>query len=150
MTPLPTARSVAQRSASIAVCVLIVDAASKAAALVLASRGYGQGVILPIQNPDFSLGVASAGFPIMLAVSTLGILVFGGYTARAAARGVLPVWIPGLLIGGGLGNLADRLIFGAVHDWLDLGKVVVNLADLAVLAGVIGYCAYRAFGPRRP
>ncbi|HEV2035959.1 MAG TPA: signal peptidase II [Candidatus Dormibacteraeota bacterium] len=129
--------------------VLIVDAASKAAALVLASRNYGQGVILPIRNPDFSLGVASAGFPIMLTLSTLGILVFGGYTAWAAARGVLPAWIPGLLIGGGVGNLADRLLFGAVHDWLDLGKVVVNLADLAVLMGLLGYFACLAVTRRQ-
>ena len=149
MTPRPTAVSIAQRTAPIALAVLIVDAASKAGALVIASSNYGQGIILPVQNPDFSLGVASTAFPITLALSTLGILVFGGYTAWAAARGVLPAWIPGLLIGGGIGNLADRLLFGAVHDWLDLGKVVVNLADLAVLVGLIGYFLSLAIAMRK-
>jgi lipoprotein signal peptidase len=119
----------------------MADAASKAVALFTASRHDGQGIILPVQNPDFSFGVASGALPLMLALSTLGILVFGGYTARAAARGILRAWIPGLLIGGGIGNLADRLLFGAVHDWLDLGVVVVNFADLAVLVGVLGCCA---------
>ena len=127
--------------AVIALGVLIVDAGSKAAAMVLASRNVGGGVILPVQNADFTLGVASAAFPLMLLLSTLGILAFGGYTAQAAARGSLAAWIPGLLIGGAIGNLGDRLLFGAVHDWLDLGRAVVNVADLAVLVGVVGYFA---------
>lgn len=33
----------------------------------------------------------------------------------------------------------DRLLFGAVHDWLDIGKAVANLADLAGLAGLAGH-----------
>ena len=139
MKPNATRASDAQRVTAIALSVLLVDAASKAAALLLVSRDSRQGVILPIQNPDFTLGLASASLPLMLAVSILGIVVFGGYTAWAAARGVMPVWIPGLVIGGGTGNLADRLLFGAVHDWLDIGHVVVNFADLAVLVGVLGY-----------
>jgi lipoprotein signal peptidase len=147
MATQQAARSGVQRTATIVIGVVVVDAASKAAALALASRDYGLGVILPVQNPDFSLGVASAAFPIMLALSTLGILAFGGYTTLAAARGSLPAWIPGLLVGGGIGNLADRVLFGAVHDWLDLGKVVVNLADLAVLVGFLGF-AWIAFNRR--
>jgi lipoprotein signal peptidase len=85
----------------------------------------------------------------MLALSTLGILMFGGYTAWAATRGALLAWSPGLLIGGGDGNLADRSLFGAAHDWLDLGIVVVNLADLAVLIGLLGYFACLANARRR-
>jgi lipoprotein signal peptidase len=137
------------RVAVITLGVLVLDAASKAAAFALASRNYGQPVIFPVQNPDFSLGVASAAFPIMLALSTLGILSFGGYTAWGAVRGILPTWIPGLLIGGGLGNLADRILFGAVHDWLNLGKVVVNASDLAVLVGIVGYFICLAFTRRQ-
>ena len=147
MTP-QAVRVAAQNIANIALGVLIVDAVSKTAAIVMASRDIGLGVILPVQNPEFSLGVATAAFPIMLMMSTLGILVFGGYTASAAARGVLPAWIPGLLIGGGIGNLGDRMLFGAVHDWLDLGKVVVNFADVAVVMGLLGYCVYVVFARR--
>ena len=134
---------------AIALGVLVLDAASKAVALALASRHYGRGVILPVQNSDFSLSVASADFPTMLVLSLLGIVVFGGYTCSAAARRTLPAWIPGLLVGGGIANLADRMVFGAVHDWLDQGKVVVNLADLAVLAGLVGYFASLAITGRR-
>jgi lipoprotein signal peptidase len=123
----------------IGLAVVVADAATKVLAAFLASRGFGWGVLLPVQNPDFSLGLASAPFPITLALASLGILVFGGYTAwQASRRKVLP-WVPGLLIGGAIGNLLDRLLFGAVHDWLYLPKVTIDLADIAVLLGVVGY-----------
>jgi lipoprotein signal peptidase len=139
MTHPPNARSATQSAATIAAFVVVLDESSKAGAVFMASRNFDHGVINVVQNPDFSLSVATAAFPIMLVLSSLGILVFGAYTTWAATRGVVPAWVPGLLIGGALGNLADRLVFGAVHDWLDLGKVVVNLADLAVLIGLVGY-----------
>jgi hypothetical protein len=71
-----------------------VDAASKAAALFTASGHRGQEIIFPVENSDFFLGIASAAFPSMVVLSTMGILVFGGYTAWAATRGALPAWIP--------------------------------------------------------
>lgn len=141
MRTLSTPHSVAVRTASIALGVFVSDAVSKAAAPALVSLHAGLGFVLPIQNAEYSFGIASASLPLMLAASALGILAFGGYTAWSATHGGLPAWIPGLLIGGGAGNLIDRLLFGAVHDWLDLGKVVVNLADLAILAGLAGYLA---------
>jgi lipoprotein signal peptidase len=134
-----TRKSLILRTTIIGLAVVVADAATKVLAAFLASRGFGRGVLLPVQNPDFSLGLASAPFPIMLALASLGILGFGGYTAwQAHRRKVLP-WVPGLLIGGAMANLLDRLVFGAVHDWLYLPKVTVNLADIAVFLGIIGY-----------
>jgi lipoprotein signal peptidase len=134
-------RATVQRAGKIALAIFIADGASKATALAIASSGNAPPAILLVQNPDFSLGAASAALPTMVAVSALGILVFGGYTVWAATRGALPVWISGLLIGGGAANLGDRMLFGAVHDWLNLGRVVINFADLAVLVGLAGYLA---------
>ncbi len=139
MASRPAQHSVGKRICEIALGVVIVDASSKAGAMAVGAGSYGLGFILPIQNSDFSLGVATATSPIAMVLSALGILVFGGHATRAALRGELPAWIPGLLIGGAMANLGDRLAFGAVHDWLDLGKVVVNLADLAVLISLFGY-----------
>ena len=47
----------------------------------------------------------------------------------------------GLVIGGALGNVADRLRQGAVTDWLDLHYAgwhwpIFNLADVVILSGV--------------
>lgn len=46
------------------------------------------------------------------------------------------------IIGGGIGNIYDRLVYGSVTDFLhiDLGIVqtgIFNIADVAVMAGVI-------------
>jgi signal peptidase II len=141
-------RTAAQHVAAIAFGVVLIDGVTKASASYLASLDYANGIIIPVQNPNLSLGVATAPLPIVLVLATLGIIAFGGYTAREATLGTVPIWVPGLLIGGALGNLADRLLFGAVHDWLDLGKVVVNLADLAVLVGLIGYFVWLAIAKR--
>ena len=54
--------------------------------------------------------------------------------ARAAASGCPP----GLLVGGALGNLADRVRDGAVTDFIDLPAwPTFNLADVAIVAGVL-------------
>jgi signal peptidase II len=47
----------------------------------------------------------------------------------------------GLVLGGAIGNLIDRLRFGRVVDFLDIGYgdvrwPVFNVADVAVVAGV--------------
>jgi signal peptidase II len=48
------------------------------------------------------------------------------------------LWLAtGLFIGGALGNLADRALTGAVTDFIAVGHLVFNLADLAVAAGLI-------------
>ena len=49
------------------------------------------------------------------------------------------VWLPAaLLIGGALGNLADRVRDGAVTDFISLPLwPTFNLADLAIVVGVL-------------
>jgi lipoprotein signal peptidase len=140
-------------TAIIAASVLSLDAMTKVLAVFLASHGYGRGVLLLLRNPEFSLGLASASFPLMLTLSTLGIFVFGGLSLWHAQQGTAPRWVPGLLIGGAVANLLDRLLFGAVHDWLCLANIVINLADVAVMLGLIGYFISlwqtRASGPPR-
>lgn len=42
-----------------------------------------------------------------------------------------------LIIAGALSNLADRIYFGAVRDFIDIGMVTMNLADISVWAGII-------------
>jgi len=44
----------------------------------------------------------------------------------------------GLIIGGALGNIIDRIALGAVVDFIDFGFwPVFNLADMAIVVGVI-------------
>ncbi len=56
----------------------------------------------------------------------------------------LPLVAAGLLIGGAMGNVSDRLIYGAVADFLNMSccgidnPFAFNVADVAIFAGVIG------------
>ena len=50
------------------------------------------------------------------------------------------LWLPvGLILGGALGNLADRAREGAVIDFIDpIAWPAFNLADAAIVVGVLG------------
>ena len=50
------------------------------------------------------------------------------------------LWLPvGLILGGALGNLADRARDGAVIDFIDpIAWPAFNLADAAIVVGVLG------------
>lgn len=54
----------------------------------------------------------------------------------------------GLLIGGALGNVVDRLIYGAVADFLNMSMPGIdnpysfNVADVAIFAGALGLVFY--------
>ena len=66
------------------------------------------------------------------------VLVFW---ARQAPRATLAVGF-GLVIGGALGNVIDRIRFGAVADFLDFQRLgffpwVFNVADSAITVGVV-------------
>jgi len=56
-----------------------------------------------------------------------------------SARSTLLIWLPAaLLVGGALGNLADRVRDDAVIDFIDLPLwPIFNLADVAIVAGVV-------------
>lgn len=54
----------------------------------------------------------------------------------------------GLLVGGAIGNVVDRLIYGAVADFLNMSccglnnPYAFNVADIAVFAGAIGLIVF--------
>ena len=67
----------------------------------------------------------------------------GGGPAQIAA---------GLLIGGALGNVVDRVVYGAVADFLNMSccgienPYAFNLADVAIFAGALGLVVFS--GPK--
>jgi signal peptidase II len=72
---------------------------------------------------------------LVIAAALLALLV---YFALHATRPL--IWLPtGLLIGGALGNIIDRLNGGAVTDFvkLPLGWPPFNLADASITVGVL-------------
>ncbi len=83
---------------------------------------------------------------ILLAIALLGWWL-SNCPLHAAAAGL------GAIIGGALGNLSDRVVHGAVVDYLDLHALgrhffVFNLADAAINVGVALLVIDLAFGSR--
>ena len=75
-----------------------------------------------------------------LAAFSLGVAGFLAVWARRVERPLLGVAI-GLVMGGAIGNLIDRVRFGAVADFLDFTSLhfpwVFNIADSAITIGVV-------------
>ncbi|MBX3514602.1 MAG: signal peptidase II [Xanthobacteraceae bacterium] len=86
---------------------------------------------------------------VLFSVKIAASLLFLVWLRRAATP--LTAAALGLLIGGALGNALDRAIQGAVIDFVSLHAYgfrwyVFNLADAAIVAGVVGLL-YDAFSP---
>jgi signal peptidase II len=83
----------------------------------------------------FSLLSGSAVTVTVLALVVLAVLV--SYFARNSSQPLL--WVPtGLVAGGALGNLIDRLRIGAVTDFIKFPDwPAFNVADSAITIGVV-------------
>jgi signal peptidase II len=138
--------SAAARAWSLAaiLCGVIVaaDQAIKAAIEARLVPGEDVDVLGPIgltlsHNRGVAFGLAGGagvGLVLLTAVALAVIaFVFGRDPER---RGM---WIAaGLLAGGALGNLIDRLVAGEVTDYIAVGSwPPFNLADVAITAGVV-------------
>ncbi len=79
-----------------------------------------------------------------LILIALGISAVVAFWAIRQGIGRLTPVAAGLLIGGALGNALDRMIYGAVVDFLNMSccgienPFVFNLADVAIFLGAIG------------
>jgi signal peptidase II len=88
-------------------------------------------------NSGVAFGLAG-GAGIGLVAVTLGALALIGYLfSRKPERPGMWVAV-GLLAGGALGNLVDRIRADAVTDYVDIGSwPPFNLADVAITSGVL-------------
>jgi signal peptidase II len=123
--------------------VVAIDQGSKALATSLVAQG-NRVEVLPflafanVRNQGVAFGLGgdiSAVFIGATIVLLVGFLVF--LTTRGRTGWL--VWLPAaLLLGGALGNLADRVRDGAVTDFIDLPLwPTFNLADVAIVVGVV-------------
>jgi signal peptidase II len=127
-----------------ALCGLVVALDQAAKALVEANLVPGEsadivshvGLTLS-HNSGVAFGLASGGGTSLVLVTGLALLVVGYLFARGPTRPGMWVAV-GLLAGGALGNLADRIRADAVTDYVAIGSWPnFNLADVAVTAGVL-------------
>jgi signal peptidase II len=127
-----------------ALCGLVVVLDQAAKALIEANLVPGEDVHVagPLDltlshNSGVAFGLASGGGTRLVLVTVLALGVVGYLFSRDPTRPGM--WLAaGLLAGGALGNLADRIRADAVTDYIAIGNwPAFNLADVAVTAGVL-------------
>ena len=133
-----------------AAAVIVLDQITKAWMLYgLHIREVGQiRVLEPIFNLTFvlnrgvSFGLLTGGETGRWLLTVFSIVVAGllAFWATRADRRLLIAAI-GLIMGGALGNVIDRIRFGGVVDFLDFSGLyfpwVFNVADSAISIGVV-------------
>lgn len=100
-----------------------------------------------VRNEGVAFGLGDGGWPVY-ALTVGALLLLTAYFALHADRPWL--WLPaGAIVGGALGNLADRGREGSVIDYVDPAFwPAFNLADAAIVVGILGLL-YVIEGPRR-
>jgi len=94
--------------------------------------------MLPARNPGYALGIISGPEPVLIAGSIVALCTFIIMVDALASRFDVPIIMSALVAGGMIGNTLDRVRFGSVRDFLVTPWAIVNVADIAVAAGIIG------------
>ena len=133
-----------------ALLVIVIDQLTKAWVLSgLDLQEVGRVVVAPpifnltwVENRGVSFGLFGDGSARwMLSVFSVGVAGLLGWWALKADRRLLITAI-GLVMGGAIGNVIDRIRFGYVVDFIDFSGTgffpwVFNVADSAITVGVI-------------
>ena len=115
----------------VAASVLLIDQVTK----VIAVHG---GTGHAWRNPDYAFGImgGSAAMLILGALGALGAFIVVAHVLFT--RLGVSVLLPALVAGGAIGNTLDRIRLGSVRDFLIVPGAIINVADVAVAAGIIG------------
>lgn len=142
------------RAAVVFVLVVVIDQVTKHTAAAGVAPGQVENVIpgvklVYVRNPGVAFGFLSSGGTIVLVVTLVALVGLACYFALRPQRRLL--WLPtGLLIGGAIGNLIDRVLDGVVTDFIKLPHwPAFNVADIAITFGVLALLYTVESGSRR-
>jgi len=127
---------------ALAGALVVLDQVAKAVVEAELRPGEDVDVFGPLEltlshNTGIAFGMASGGGALLVALPLLALIAIGIVFARDPARPGMWVAV-GLLAGGALGNLIDRVRADAVTDYIQVGSwPAFNVADIAVTAGVL-------------
>jgi signal peptidase II len=128
---------------AVAVAVVVgLDQLTKQIAIASVDRGESVNVFLGLditntRNRGVAFGALDGSGTLIAVLIAIALLALLGYFAVHARQPWL--WLPaGLLLGGALGNLTDRVHEGAVIDFVDpIAWPAFNLADACIVVGVL-------------
>src|ERR1700753_2123285 len=130
------------RALAVAVLVVVADRITKHLVRAHIEPGHSVHVfswlhLVHDENNGVAFGFLSGGGALVVIVTAAVALVLLAYFLRAPRRPWL--WLStGLLVGGAIGNLLDRLISGSVTDFIKLPHwPAFNVSDIAITIGVI-------------
>ena len=138
----------AHRSIFAFILVVLIDQAHKLYMLNVVGWKGGEGIAVTpffdyvlVWNTGISYGLFSALPPIILVI-LMSIAVLGLAYWWATSTSPWVRWGIALTLGGGMGNIIDRLLHGAVADFFSFHAYgfywyIFNLADVAIALGLI-------------
>jgi signal peptidase II len=137
--------------------VLVLDQVAKKLVVANIAQGERDGVfpgveIVHVKNHGVAFGALAGGQTLVAIVIAAALAAMLFYFATHATRPLL--WLPtGMLVGGALGNVLDRVRDGAVTDFIKLPAwPAFNVADMSITFGVLVllYVLERHGGADRP
>ena len=136
-----------------ALVILVADQASKAA--VAASIGLGERVAVigryfelwHAQNRGAAFSLFQGGTILFFAVTVVAVGMIGYFYRTFRGRSLWLHAVLGVVLGGTLGNLLDRVRLGYVTDFVSIGIGEVrfpafNVADASIVLGIGGLLIY--------
>jgi signal peptidase II len=136
----------------IALGIILLDRATKL--VIIQTLRLGQGIpVIPgffdivfVLNPGAAFGLLATlsdqvRNPLFILISILAVVLIVFYHTRYLRSHRLVSFALGLVLGGAVGNLIDRLYYGMVVDFLDVHAgpyhwPAFNVADSAISVGV--------------
>jgi len=95
-----------------------------------------------VKNRGSAFGIFQGGRYFFIAFSIVSIALIGLLASTPRYRSPRFAVCLGLILGGAFGNLVDRIAYGAVTDWIDIGIGLTrwptfNVADIGISLGVL-------------
>ena len=100
-----------------------------------------------VENRGVAFGMFSDMRWIFVALTSIMLIAIIFFMFKKHPEGNLFYISAGLIIGGGIGNLIDRIFYGYVIDYLSLSffSPVCNFADYCITAGTVVLIVYVLF-----
>lgn len=130
------------RAAAVLAAVVALDQGAKALVRDNVPRGTADAILPGVElvntrNTGVAFSLFQGGGTLLIVFTAIAMAFLIAFFVREPDRPV--VWLPvGLLLGGATGNLIDRVLDGAVTDFIDVAFwPAFNVADVAITVGVV-------------